>query len=472
MNSLDELKQSLSGAGQEFLWSHRAGLPADQQETFDEQLRAIDWSLVRRLIDQTRQDRGDEAAKVAAEARRAKPPVQLVPQPQTDADRAAWDAAERVGRELLRAGKVAAVVVAGGQGTRLGFDLPKGMFPIGPVSGHSLFQMFCEQVQARGRQAGRAIPYCVMTSDATHDATVAYFFEQQRFGLLAQNVHFFQQGSLPAVDAATGRVLLSGPGQLALSPDGHGGMLRAFVNSGLLDQLAERGVETLFYHQVDNPTTQVCDPAFLGWHAQRQADVSTKVVAKRSADERMGVAVSVEGLSKIIEYSDLPPEIARQTDADGKLLLWAGSTAIHVFQLDFLRRVAADGRAFLFHIAHKAVPCLDEAGRPMTPDAPNAYKFEQFIFDLLPAAKTSLIVQADRSAEFNPVKNKDGHDSPETCRAAMIALHRRWLCAAGAVVPDDVPVEIGPLYGLNADDVKRRLIASVRFDRPTFLTDT
>lgn len=469
MISLDELKQSLSDAGQGFLWTYREHLTSDQQDTFTEQIREVDWALVRQLIDQTRQRR-DDAADLAAEARRAKPPEQLVRQPKSDADRAAWSVAEQLGRKLLSAGKVAAVVVAGGQGTRLGFDQPKGMFPIGPVSGHSLFQIFCEQIQARGRQAGHDIPYCVMTSDATHEATVQYFFEKQRFGLLAHNVHFFQQGSLPAVDAATGQVLLSGPGQLALSPDGHGGMLRALVHCGLLDQLAEAGVETLFYHQVDNPTTLVCDPAFLGWHQIRNADVSTKVVPKRSAEERMGVAVSADGVSKIIEYSDLPLETAQQTDAEGNLLLWAGSTAIHAFQVDFLRRIAADGQAFPFHIAHKAVPYLNDQGELIQPDKPNAYKFEQFIFDLLPVARTSLIVEADRAAEFNPVKNKDGNDSPATCRAAMIALHRSWLRAAGAVVPDDVPVEISPLYALGADDVKRRLSASVSFDRPTFLT--
>ena len=468
----EDLQRRLIAAGQDHLWLHRDGLPDQTRSHFTRQLADVDWSLVHQLIEQARRGELEDAAQVAAEAARAGPPRDLVRLPRNDAERTAWDEARLVGQGLLAAGKAAAIVVAGGQGTRLGVNYPKGMFPIGPVSGHSLFQIFCEQMQARGRRAGRMIPYCVMTSDATHEATVAYFEELQRFGLPADSVHFFRQGNLPAVDADTGRALLSGVGQLALSPDGHGGMLRAFVTSGLLDRLAQQGVETLFYHQVDNPTTQVCDPMFLGWHALHRAEVSTKVVAKRSAEEKMGVAVSVDGRSKIIEYSDLPAELAAQTDGDGNLLLWAGNTAIHAFQLDFLRRMAESGTAFPFHIARKAVTSCDETGRIVTPEQPNAFKFEQFIFDLLPLAERSLIVEADRAAEFNPVKNKDGNDSPETCRAAMQALHRRWLRGAGAIIGDDVPCEISPSFALDAEEVSRRVPAGTRFDQPTFLSTT
>jgi UDP-N-acetylglucosamine/UDP-N-acetylgalactosamine diphosphorylase len=466
-----DLHQRLIDAGQEHLWRHRETLPADHRDAFTRQLAEVNWPLVRRLIEQARGDGEKAAAHAAAEARRAQPPRDLIRQPKNEAERKAWHAAGDVGEEWLRSGKVAAVVVAGGQGTRLGFDFPKGMYPIGPVSGHSLFQIFCEQIRARSRRAERPIPYCIMTSDATHAATVEFFRTHERFGLPSDEVRFFQQANMPAVDAATGRALLSGPGQLALSPDGHGGMIGALAESGLLEELSGRGVETLFYHQVDNPTTVVCDPAFLGWHALHQADVSTKVVAKRSAEEKMGIAVSVDGVSKIIEYSDLPPDVAAQTDPHGHLLLWAGNTAIHVFQLEFLRRFATGGDAFPFHFAHKVVPYWNDSCGFVVPDKPNALKFERFIFDLLPMAERSLIVEADRAAEFNPVKNKDGHDSPDTCRAGMQALHRRWLREAGATIGDDVPIEISPLFALDSSGVKERLSGgTVRCDAATFLT--
>ncbi len=467
MNSSNELQQQLAAAGQSQVWEGLERLSPEERGAFLDQLKCIDWTLVDRLIAEASGSTSHEEKSAQIQPLSAE---QLVRQPASDADHAAWRKAADAGEKLLEAGKVAAVVVAGGQGTRLGFDLPKGMFPIGPVSEHSLFQIFCEQIIARSRQYGPTIPYCIMTSDATHEATVEFFFKHQRFGLLAHDVHFFRQGSLPAVDAATGRVLFSAPDQLALSPDGHGGMLRALVTGGLLDEFAERGIETLFYHQVDNPTTQVCDPAFLGWHALRGAEVSTKVVAKVNAAEKMGVAVSAGGKTKIIEYSDLSPEMAAQTDSQGRLQFWAGNTAIHVFQVDFLRRMASDAAAFPFHIARKAVPYLDESDQLVTPEKPNAFKFEQFIFDLLPAANRSLIVEADRAAEFNPVKNKDGADSPETCRAGLQALHRKWLRSAGATIGDAVPVEISPLYALSERDVKRRLHANEKFTSPTFLT--
>ncbi len=469
-NDDEALRARLYAAGQEHLWRHRETLSRSQQRQFTRQLMEIDWQLFRGLLSDPLGIAAHAQDRRSNEAQQAAPPEHVVRQPMAGEDVAAWSRARQRGLDMLQAGQVASVVVAGGQGTRLGFDRPKGMFPIGPVSGHSLFQIFCEQVLARGRQAGRAIPYCVMTSDATHAATVEFFDRHDGFGLSEDQVYFFQQGSVPAFDAETQRALLSGPGQLALSPDGHGGMLGALAHSGLMAELLNRGITTLFYHQIDNPTTQVCDPAFLGWHAIHEADVSTKVVAKRSAEEKMGVAVSVDGHSKIIEYSDLPADIAAQQDEEGRLRLWAGNTAIHAFRLAFLEPFAIGGEAFPFHFARKIVPFVDETGRLVSPDQPNAFKFEQFIFDLLPAAKRSLIVEADRAAEFNPVKNHDGADSPSTCRTAMQALHRRWIRAAGATIGDDVPIEISPLFALEAADVARRLIASDTFDQPTFLT--
>ncbi len=464
-----QLNEWLSATGQCRLGKHLQQLPESRREDFRKQVSAIDWRMIQRLF-QSQSAKQTLTSPEHHDANLARPPEKLIRQPSSVTDHIAWQQAREIGLRLLREGKVAAVVVAGGQGTRLGFDRPKGMFPIGPVSRHSLFQIFCEQILARGREAGRAIPYGVMTSDATHSATVDYFQEHRNFGLSADQLHFFQQASLPAVDAVTGQALLSEPGQLALSPDGHGGMLRALVKSGLMEEWQRRGVETVFYHQVDNPTTQVCDPAFLGFHVQRMADVSTKVAAKRDAAEKMGVVVSVGNSSKIIEYSDLPRELAEKTDSQGNLMLWAGNTAIHAFRLEFLNRMANDGDAFPFHTARKVVPHLSDDGQMVAPDHPNALKFEQFIFDLLPAATTSLVVEADRAAEFNPVKNNEGRDSPATCQAAMLSLHRRWIRASGAEIGDQVPVEISPLFALDENQVKQRLNAGDRFDQPTFLT--
>ena len=217
------------------------------------------------------------------------------------------------GRRRARAGRVGVIIVAGGEGSRLGFPHPKGMFPIGPISGHSLFQILLEKVQAVARRFSTRLPVYLMTSPSTHDETSDYLNQHDWFGLDAADRFVFRQGTMPAVDAATGKILLSAPDEIALSPDGHGGMLAALANSGGLDDLARRGIERLFYCQVDNPLVALCDPEFLGDHILTGSRISTQVVAKRDATERVGVVVSLDGRTRIIEYSDLPADVAGRT---------------------------------------------------------------------------------------------------------------------------------------------------------------
>jgi len=447
---MDELQQHLWETGQAHLWSHAQELPDPRRTAFIDELTRIDWQEIARLYQQAMSPSDDDPRRLA---QFADPPERLVRLADSPT---AWQAARERGEDALRAGCVAAILVAGGEGTRLGFNGPKGMYPIGPLSGKTLFQLFAEQLMARSRRYGMPIPYLIMTSDATHADTVAFWQQHDCFGLPAEDVRFFCQGHMPALDF-DGHALLAGPGQLALSPDGHGGLLAALHRCGLLRELADRGIETLYYHQVDNPTTIVCDPAFIGWHLLEQADVSTKVVAKRSAEEKMGVVVTIDGVTRVIEYSDLPADVAAQTDEQGHLRIWAGNTAMHVFQRTFLERAWQNDAVLPFHIARKAVPFWTPHNGVVEPEAPNAFKFERFIFDVLPWAERALIVEADRAAEFNPIKNRIGTDTPQTARAGLQALHRMWLRQAGAAVADDVPVEIGPLVALEAKDVKGRL---------------
>ncbi len=425
-------------------------LSPQQQADFAAQLETVDFDQLTDLLAQQKSHHTSTEETPAQRAYRAQPPGSLVRLPRTVAEQAEWKAAEQRGEELLRAGRVGAILVAGGQGTRLGYDHPKGMYPLGPVSDASLFQLLCEQLLARSRRAGQAIPYYIMTSDATHAETVEFFEQHQFFGLPKSDVYFFQQGNMPAVDAETGHLLLSDAGQLAMSPDGHGGLLGALSSAGLLDDMHQRGIEYLYYHQVDNPLAIVCDPAYLGWHEMSGAEVSTKVIAKRSAAEKMGIAVDVDGVTQIIEYSDLPDEVAQRKTATGELELWAGSTAIHVFSRDFLERLASGAWQLPFHIAHKAVPTYIPGEGVKTPEKPNAYKFERFIFDILPQASKALIVEADRIREFNPLKNADGVHSPDDVRQSLIKLHRSWAEQAGWEIPAEIPVEISSLVALDA----------------------
>jgi UDP-N-acetylglucosamine/UDP-N-acetylgalactosamine diphosphorylase len=467
------LKSRLEASGQGHVLRFSEELSAPERQRLVGQIESLDLARIAALwVSKQQPGAHTKEESPADQARRAVPPASVVRLPQTLQERDAWKRAQQTGEQLLKDGRVGAILVAGGQGTRLGFDRPKGEFPIGPVSQATLFQLLAEQVLARSRRSGKPIPYFIMTSDATHEATVAFFKEHKFFGLPPSDVFFFQQGNMPAVDAATGKLLLADKGSLSTSPDGHGGMLAALSKAGLLDEMKRRGIDYLHYHQVDNPTAIVCDPTFLGFHADRGAEMSIKVVAKRSAGERMGVAVDVDGRTQIIEYSDMPPEIAAKTDDRGELLLWAGSTAIHVFSRAFLERVVNNDAALPFHIAHKKVPYCDESGSHVAPERENAYKFERFIFDALPASRQSLVLETDRGREFNPVKNATGDDSPDTARAALLRLHRDWLRAAGAIVDDQTPVEVSPLFALDADELRAKVQPGARLTEPTFFSPT
>jgi UDP-N-acetylglucosamine/UDP-N-acetylgalactosamine diphosphorylase len=452
---LEHVRSRLHEFGQEHLLRWWDELDDAARAALLAAIDRVDFNLIGRLCRQSTDD-VTTTESPRDKAGRATLPAALIRQPRTTSDIAEWHAARDRGSALLTAGRVGAILVAGGQGTRLDFPHPKGMFPIGPISKKSLFQLLAEQLLARGRRAGVAIPYYVMTSDATHDETVDYFHAHTCFGLNPGNVHFFQQGNMPAVDAGTGRVLLAGKGKLSDSPDGHGGMLSSLASSGLLDDMRRRGIEFLYYHQVDNPLARVCDPEFLGFHALRDADVSVKVVAKRSPMEKMGVAVDVDGQTQIIEYSDLPDDIAAQRDEQGGIRIWAGSTAIHVFAQAFLQRLVDQRTELPFHIARKQVSYLDNAGQVIHPTAENAFKFERFIFDVLPLARKTLVVEADRDTEFNPLKNKTGEFSPPDVQRSLMALHRSWLRTSGVPVADDVPVEISPLFALGPEDLAAR----------------
>lgn len=454
----------LKSERQEHLLQWWDELNDDRRRELLQQISEIDFALLRHLSDEGAKDTSHSADSPAARAQRAKAPAPLIRLPQSPADRAARDMAAQRGREMLESGEVGVILVAGGQGTRLDFPYPKGMFPIGPATGKPLFQLFAEQILARSRAAGVRIPYYIMTSEATHQDTVEFFEQHAYFGLRPDDVAFFQQGTMPAIDAANGRVLLADKCRVSASPDGHGGMLAALERAGLLADMERRGIEYLFYHQVDNPTVVICDPVFLGYHALHESEMSSKVVAKRSAEERMGVVVQVDGHTQIIEYSDLPVELAQETTADGDLRFWAGSTAIHVFDRRFLQRLLNDNHSLPFHVARKHVPHVNAQGEVVTPDVsepPNGYKFERFIFDALPCARCALVVEADRRQEFNPVKNKFGNDSPETARAALSALYADWLTAAGAELDDRENIEISPLTALDAQEVRKKIDAGV-----------
>jgi UDP-N-acetylglucosamine/UDP-N-acetylgalactosamine diphosphorylase len=458
-----DLRQRLQAAGQEHVLAWWEELSDDQRRGLLEQLQALDLDELKRLYAAR-----DHAFPVPSADRITPPPII-----RRDADARQ---ARRLGEECLRRGEVAVVLVAGGQGTRLGFDQPKGMFPVGPVSKKTLFQIHAEKVLALRRRYGKPVPFLIMTSHATHAATEAFFAEHGRFGLPADEVVFFRQGTMPALDLATGKLLLEERGRLFTSPNGHGGTLDALAHSGLLDRLRRQGIKQVFYFQVDNPLVQVADPVFLGHHLAADAEVSLKIVPKEGPTDKMGNLVLVDDRCTIIEYIDLPEELARQTNENGQLRIWAGSPAIHFFALPFLERLTRGGVQIPFHTARKKVPYLDAAGRTVKPERENALKFERFIFDVLPLAERWTAVETTRREEFQPLKNASGTDSPQAVAQAISDLAGDWLEQAGVKVPRTpgghaaVPLEISPLFALDAEELAAKVDRGMRIDGPTNLT--
>jgi UDP-N-acetylglucosamine/UDP-N-acetylgalactosamine diphosphorylase len=344
---------------------------------------------------------------------------------------AARAAAREAGLALLAEGRVAALVVAGGQGTRLGHPGPKGTYPIGPVSRRSLFGLQAQRIRGIQRRSGKPLPWIVMTSEDTDRATRAAFAAEGHFGL---EVHFVRQRSLPCLDLA-GEPIRVAPGRFAMAPDGHGGMLAALSAGGLLDDLAARGFRALAFQQVDNPLARTADPVLLGFLAQDAAEVATKVVRKLRPDERLGTVGRRGGRTHVVEYTELGAEGAVRAP-DGELRLWAGSFGLHAFSLDFLRRCAPHADALLpLHASPKPIPQLGSGGTPVAPTEANGYKLERFVFDLLPEARAVALVEAEREDEYAPVKNAEGSESPDSARRALDACARRWLASAGWTLP-------------------------------------
>jgi UDP-N-acetylglucosamine/UDP-N-acetylgalactosamine diphosphorylase len=458
----ESLRRQLQQHNQEHVLAWWDQLNEDERRVLLEQVQALDLPALRQLY-----ERRDHAYDVPR-------PGQIAPVPVVAHDAPDNAAARQRGEEALRAGEVAALLVAGGQGSRLGFEHPKGMYEVGPVSKKSLFQMHAERVLAARRRYGRPLPFLIMTSPATDAETRQFFAGHHNFGLPADEVQFFQQGTMPALDLATGQLLLEDRGRLFLSPDGHGGTLTALADSGLLDQLKAGGVRHVFYFQVDNPLVKVADPTFLGHHIGRRSEASSKIVAKRLPQEKVGVFAQVDGRCTLIEYSDLPEALAKQTDETGRLRLWAGNPAIHIFDVGFLERVTRGADRIPFHVAKKKVPHVNERGEAVQPPRENALKFERFIFDVLPLTRSWLLVETPREEEFAPLKNATGADSPETVHRALCSLAADWLGRAGVVVPRDehgnaaVPLEVSPLFALDADEFAAKVKGRGSVTGPTY----
>jgi UDP-N-acetylglucosamine/UDP-N-acetylgalactosamine diphosphorylase len=499
---INDLIASYRAAGQGQVFAFWDFLPPSERAALANEAAEVDLAEVERLNRTLVFNHGGAGVNLAGLE-----PAPCERLPENGGDATKWAAAKAAGEAALRAGRVAAFTVAGGQGTRLGYDGPKGTFAVTPVRRKSLFQVFAEKIKAAGLRHGKPLHWFIMTSHANHEQTEQFFAAHQFFGLDRGRVHFFRQGRMPAV-GFDGKILLETRSSLALSPDGHGGSLRALHRSGALDLMEKEGIDTISYFQVDNPLVRCIDPAFIGFHLRAKSGMSSKMVPKAYPGEKVGHFCRQNGKVVVIEYSDMPAAMQQETNADGSLRYSAGSIAIHIIDRNFARRMAggevsekpetgnlkpeiskppqvsgfksqvsasssglrsqvsglpaASSPTLPFHRADKKIASVDAAGQPVKPGKANGVKFEMFVFDALPFADNSIVIETARADDFSPVKNADGVDSPQTCRDDQLRQFARWLKAVGAAVETDATgrpkcsVEISPLFGDDADSFAGR----------------
>ena len=442
MTALDPLFERLEEARQGHLLEDWDRLDEAGRARLGAELNELDLELVAKLGTLLK------AATVHAAARSIEPPKLFELDHRTDAERIGR-ARER-GAELLAAGQVGFLLVAGGQASRLGYDGPKGTFPVGPVSGRSLFEFHARRLRAAAERHGTRTPWYVMTSPANDGQTRDFFAQHDHFGLDPEDVFFFSQAMNPALDFE-GRVLRQAQDKLFLAPNGHGGVLLALRTSGGLADAQRRGLKQLSYFQVDNPLVRPADELFLGLHAEAGAGMSSKVVSKRDAHEKVGVLGRIDGQMGCIEYSDLPDDQKEATDGTGKLRFRAGNIAVHALDLGFVDDLTEGELKLPWHIAKKTMKAWTGNGLGEVDGA----KFETFVFDALRRSPESVTLEVERTHEFSPVKNAQGSDSPETARADLCKLFAGWASTRGLELPpaDENgihPVEIDPLLAEDA----------------------
>ncbi len=406
------------------------------------QIESIDFDLFSHLVESTRciENKTSE--------------IEMSPSPFISLEDSSvdWNALTRTGEAMIRQGKLGVLTVAGGQGTRLGWSGPKGTFPATPVTGKSLFQVIAEQILFASQKYDVKIPWYIMTSIENDQITRSFLLDNNCFGLDRTDIFIFAQGVIPAVDE-NGKMLLAEKDVVFTNPDGHGGVISALNRSGALEEMASRSLEHLSYVQVDNPLIKVVDPTFLGLHCSDHSsgEVTSKCVTKSGPDERVGVFCKRGGSINIVEYIDMTVEQTHELK-DGQLAYCCGSIAAHLFSTSFIKNAAGD---LPWHISHKSIPHFDSTtGNKVSPAEPNAYKFERFVFDLLPLASNSIVMQTKREEEFAPIKNAQGIDSAQTSMKLQCDRAIAWLRACGVDVSEEAMVEISPTTAASIEDIR------------------
>ena len=378
-------------------------LTPDAQKILLDQIASIDWDLLALLNDR----------KSTEESRGALAPLGALEIPEINDRRVEF---EEIGIKALSEGKVGAVLLAGGQGTRLGYDGPKGTFNVGLTRELYIFECLIHNLMDVVTRVKAWVPLYIMTSDKNHDATVSFLTEHGFFGYHPDYIHFFKQDMAPSV-GYDGKLLLESKGSLSLSPNGNGGWFSSMEKAGLVDGMKKQGIEWLTVFAVDNVLQRINDPAFVGAVIASGCDCGGKVVSKAAPDERVGVLCLEDGRPSIVEYYEMTDDMIHLRDENGNLQYRFGVILNYMFRLDRLEDIVHTKMPV--HIVEKKIPCLDASGNQVHPEKPNGYKFEALVLDMIHLMNSCCAYEVDREHEFAPVKNLHGIDSVDSARELL-----------------------------------------------------
>ncbi|PWN49780.1 UDP-N-acetylglucosamine diphosphorylase [Violaceomyces palustris] len=471
--TVESLRQRYRQAGQDHLFTFFDSLQEEEKAQLVQQLSKLDVERVNQVFQTA--IKADELARTAKSSSIQPPPHESVESTIGEANASKAKSFAQIGFDAIAKGEVGVLLMAGGQGTRLGSSAPKGCYDIGLPSAKSLFQIQAERIiklqqlaasKASAQGSSVVLPWYIMTSGPTRSDTEAFFRKHSFFGLDEKNVVFFEQGTLPCL-SLDGKILLESKFKVATAPDGNGGLYRALrtpfkcgSSETVISDLERRGIKFLHAYGVDNCLVKVGDPTFIGVCLEKGVQAGVKVVKKTDPKESVGVVALKDGKFGVVEYSEIPQELseAREEDGSGQLAFRAANIANHFYTTTFLSKdVPAFEAEMAFHIARKKIPTIDlSTGESVKPTTPNGMKLELFVFDVFPFCDKLAVHEVERKEEFSPLKNArgTGSDDPDTSRRDLLAQQKRWLEVAGAKVAEGAEVELSPLVTYSGEGLE------------------
>lgn len=409
----EQVEKKLKKAGQEHLLKYYERITDDKKkENFLNSILTIDFDAINEIYLDSKKNITNKDFVIE--------PIKFIDKEKIDEKE--YVEYEKLGKDIIKSGKLAVVTMAGGQGTRLGHTGPKGTFDLGLESHKSIFEILCDTLKSENERYGVSVPWYIMTSDENNSETVEFFEKHNYFGYNKGDIFFFTQSKLPMVDT-NGKCLIDEKGNIKEAADGHGGIFKSILKSGALYDMQSRGIEWVFIGGVDNVLVKPVDPVLIGLSIKDNVDAAGKSIIKANPHEKVGIFCKRNGRPSVIEYSEISDELAEERLENGELKYAESHILCNLFSLNAINKIASIDLPY--HVAFKKAKYIDCDGNLIVSEKPNAYKFESFIFDAFEKLDELVVLRVKRENEFAPVKNAEGEDSPETARKLYIEFHNK-----------------------------------------------